>query len=129
MKKTKVREKSKLILKTDEGAENSQRVTVSSAKDTQWTSVRQNTMYNGKEYQLQIIHGTPKNGNSTLVGNDYSYSKSSSGFVAGSKNVLKLAISNGISATGKITSSALTFYQVFSEFISGLKPTSSVCGE
>ncbi|MCI9078137.1 MAG: hypothetical protein HFH68_04295 [Lachnospiraceae bacterium] len=121
-----IEEKSKLISKTGGDIENSQRVAVSSAKDTRWTSVRQNTVYNGKEYQLQIIRGIPTSENSTLYKKDTSYSKSSSGFVAGSKNVLRLAISEGVSATGTVASSAITFYQAFSEFISGLKPTSSV---
>ncbi len=123
-----VEEKSKILLKTDDGTGNSQRVTVSSAKDTQWTSVRQNTMYNGKEYQLQIIRGIAKNANSTLVGEDYSDSKYSYGFVAGSKNVLKLVISNGISAAGDIAAAGVTFYDVFSEFVSGMKPTSNIEG-
>lgn len=85
-------------------------------------------MYNGKEYQLQIIHGIAKNGNSTLVGEDITTSKYSYGFAAGSKNVLKILISNGISLTGDIAAAGVTFYDVFSGFISGLKPTSHIDG-
>jgi len=121
-----IEEKSRLLAKTRGGTENLQRVKVSSAKDTKWTSVRQYTMYNGKEYELQIIRGVPTSGKSTLSCKDESYSKSSSGFVAGSKNVLKLAITNAISATGVIASSAITFYQAYQAFISGLKPTSKI---
>lgn len=105
----------------------SPRVTVPTSSKDSWTSVRQVTVYNGNRYELQIIRAVPKSSSSTLLGSNLSYDKCSYGFIAGAKNVLKVAASAVIGAvSGDVGTVGITFYDAFKGLISGLSSASSV---
>lgn len=107
------------------------RIAVSSSSTVKWTSVREQYVYQGKSYELQIIRGVPNESYGESWRVDTQARKTNAGFVAASKNALKVITSKILGQLPKVggaISTAKTFFDVFNGIISGLSTTSTIEG-
>ena len=94
-----------------------------------YTSTRQVYVYQGTEYELQIIRGVPSASETQLSTGKVITSSYNNSFKAGTKNVLKVVgisvlsempvIGNGIGAIN-------TFYSAFNGYMSGISETTTI---
>lgn len=101
---------------------------VSSSSTVTWTSVRTNTVYRGKEFELQIIHGVPKTNSGELVSYPTIESQSADS-VKAVTNVLKIAAVCAIESLPAVGSSigvVHTLYDMLKGVVDGLNPSSIV---
>lgn len=110
---------------------NKARISVSSNSNVKWTSARENYVYRGKSYELQVVRGVPTDGTSSLkrtAGTDKVFSASSR-FCASAKNISRVivnSVAGKIPVIGGTLSTLQTFYDVFKNTISGLTSTTMI---
>lgn len=107
-----------------------------STDDTLWTSQRLTNVYNGKQYEIQIITGQMRNSNATnspLYDTDPGIKKSTHGKQMGAINVLQViaedVVTSSISSipvVGPILTAPLTAYELLHAYNSGYSPTTVI---
>lgn len=104
-----------------------------STSEISWDSVRVNTVYNGQQFEVQIITGTPKGMDSPLLDDDDGIVRTYSGTQVGLVNALQVLAEDvatssisKIPSVGPVFSTSTTLYEMLKAFSSGISPTSII---
>ena len=113
---------------TSSVGENSANVRVSDTDTTKWTGTETVYTFNGTSYELLIVYGTNKKGSSGKLYKTWTSVASKTNFVANAVKAIKLVVTaaSGAPTFPTALSVGMTFYDVFSQFVDLLNPTTTI---
>lgn len=104
-------------------------IALNNSSTIKWTITREIYVCRGKEYELQIVRGVPKVGNSELISSELKYFAKADGVKAGNINAVKVIVTNiagSLPVIGNGISTATTLYDVYKGYVSALSTGSTI---